>query len=157
MAVEKNEALVIVHDELEQLRQRIIANHRAAGQVASGRTIQSLRVEKTDEGGVLYGRKAFGTLETGRKGGKVPRGFYKIILQWMEDKGIQVEKPKSFAFLVSRKIAKEGTLLYRMGGRNDIYSPEVKKAMEAVEIRIGALFGEEVEHINLNFNENNNI
>lgn len=147
----------LVSSELEALKQRIIENHRSAGQVASGRTIASLKVEITEDGGVLWGRSAFGTLETGRKGGKVPAGFWKIIRQWMDDKGIQVEKPDSFAYLVARKIAKEGTQLFRNGGRSDIYSPEVKDTVERVSDGIGILFGSEVEHINLNFNEDGSI
>lgn len=147
----------LVASELEALKQRIIENHRSAGQVASGRTIASLKVEITEDGGVLWGRSAFGTLETGRKGGKVPAGFWKIIRQWMDDKGIQVEKPDSFAYLVARKIAKEGTQLFRNGGRSDIYSPEVKDTVERVSDGIGILFGSEVEHINLNFNEDGSI
>lgn len=146
----------LVASELEALKQRIIENHRNAGQVASGRTIASLKVEITEDGGVLWGRSAFGTLETGRKGGKVPAGFWKIIRQWMDDKGIQVEKPDSFAYLVARKIAREGTQLFRNGGRSNIYSPEVKDTVERVSDGIGILFGSEVEHINLNFNEDGN-
>lgn len=147
----------LVASELEALKQRIIENHRNAGQVASGRTIASLKVKMTEDGGVLWGRSAFGTLETGRKGGKVPAGFWKIIRQWMDDKGIQVEKPDSFAYLVARKIAREGTQLFRNGGRSDIYSPEVKDTVERVSDGIGILFGSEVEHINLNFNEDGSI
>lgn len=147
----------LVSSELEALKQRIIENHRSAGQVASGRTIASLKVEITEDGGVLWGRSPFGTLETGRKPGKVPAGFWKIIRQWMDDKGIQVEKPDSFAYLVARKIAKEGTQLFREGGFYKIYSPEVKDTVERVSDGIGILFGSEVEHINLNFNEDGSI
>lgn len=147
----------LVASELEALKQRIIENHRNAGQVASGRTIASLKVEITEDGGVLWGRSPFGTLETGRKPGKVPAGFWKIIRQWMDDKGIQVEKPDSFAYLVARKIAKEGTQLFREGGFYKIYSPEVKDTVERVSDGIGILFGSEVEHINLNFNEDGSI
>ncbi|MBM6759671.1 hypothetical protein [Bacteroides mediterraneensis] len=152
----RDKVMELVASELEALKQRIIENHRSAGQVASGRTTASLKVEITEDGGVLWGRSAFGTLETGRKGGKVPAGFWKIIRQWMDDKGIQVEKPDSFAYLVARKIAKEGTQLFRNGGRSDIYSPEVKDTVDRVSDGIGILFGSEVEHINLNFNENGN-
>lgn len=147
----------LVASELEALKQRIIENHRSAGQVASGRTIASLKVEITGDGGVLWGRSPFGTLETGRKPGKVPAGFWKIIRQWMDDKGIQVEKPDSFAYLVARKIANEGTQLFREGGFYKIYSPEVKDTVERVSDGIGILFGSEVEHINLNFNEDGSI
>lgn len=153
----RDKVMELVASELEALKQRIIENHRNAGQVASGRTIASLKVEMTEDGGVLWGRSPFGTLETGRKPGKVPAGFWKIIRQWMDDKGIQVEKPDSFAYLVARKIAKEGTQLFREGGFYKIYSPEVKDTVERVSDGIGILFGSEVEHINLNFNEDGSI
>ncbi len=147
----------LVSSELEALKQKVIENQKNSGQVASGRTIASMKVEVTEDGGVLWGRSPFGTLETGRKPGKVPAGFWKIIRQWMDDKGIQVQKPDSFAYLVARKIANEGTQLFRNGGRDDIYSPEVKDTVERVSQGIGILFGSEVEHINLNFNENGSI
>ena len=146
----------LVSSELEALKQKVIENQKNSGQVASGRTIASMKVEVTEDGGVLWGRSPFGTLETGRKPGKVPAGFWKIIRQWMDDKGIQVQKPDSFAYLVARKIANEGTQLFRNGGRDDIYSPEVKDTVERVSQGIGILFGSEVEHINLNFNESGN-
>lgn len=140
----------VVREELENLKQKIIDNHLRAGQKASGRTIASLRIEATDDTGILFGRKAFGTLETGRRGGRVPKGFYHIILQWVKDKGIQVENPKTFAWFVSRKIAREGTSLYRQGGRADIYSNEIPNTTETILRRLTGAFGADVESINLN-------
>lgn len=140
----------VVREELENLKQKIIDNHLRAGQKASGRTIASLRIEATDDTGILFGRKAFGTLETGRRGGRVPKGFYHIILQWVKDKGIQVENPKTFAWFVSRKIAREGTSLYRQGGRADIYSNEIPNTTETILRRLAGAFGADVESINLN-------
>ena len=58
---------IVLQEELEALKERIIAQHLAAGQKASGRTAASLRVETTENEGTLYGRSAFGVLETGRK------------------------------------------------------------------------------------------
>lgn len=153
----RDKVMELVSSELEALKQKVIETQKNSGQVASGRTIASMKVEVTEDGGVLWGRSPFGTLETGRKPGKVPAGFWKIIRQWMDDKGIQVQKPDSFAYLVARKIANEGTQLFRNGGRDDIYSPEVKDTVERVSQGIGILFGSEVEHINLNFNENGSI
>lgn len=153
----RDKVMELVSSELEALKQKVIENQKNSGQVASGRTIASMKVEVTEDGGVLWGRSPFGTLETGRNPGKVPAGFWKIIRQWMDDKGIQVQKPDSFAYLVARKIANEGTQLFRNGGRDDIYSPEVKDTVERVSQGIGILFGSEVEHINLNFNENGSI
>ena len=148
--ITKEDAKKVVQEELNALRQKIIDNHLRAGQKASGRTISSLHVEVDESEGTLFGRKAFGTLETGRRGGKVPKGFYHIILQWMKDKRINVEKPKTFAYFVARKIAREGTKLYRQGGRDDIYSNEIPKTEESILNRITGLLSAEVEHINLN-------
>lgn len=149
----KREAKVVIGEELEALRKTIIAHHLAAGQRASGRTERSLRIELTEDAGTLYGRRAFGTLETGRSGGRVPKGFYQVILQWMKDKGIQVDKPKSFAYLVARKIAAEGTKLHREGGTVDIYSKEIPKTVQNILDRLFGVFAKDVEHINLNSNE----
>lgn len=150
----REEAKGILNEELEALQQRLIENHIRAGQRASGRTISSLRVSVDDDHGVLFGRQAFGTLETGRGPGKVPKGFYKIIQQWVTDKNIQVEKPKSFAYMVARKIANEGTELYRLGGREDVYSKEVEETVKNIMNRVFGILANDVTHINLNSDEN---
>lgn len=152
-----DEVRKVLQEELESLKKRIIANHERAGQVASGRTKASLRVEVGNNEGILWGRSPFGTLETGRKPGKVPKGFYHIILQWVKDKGISVENPKTFAYFVSRKIAREGTELFRSGGRADIYSNEIPKTIDSAGKKLMGLFSIEVENINLNSNETSNI
>jgi hypothetical protein len=158
---------VILREELEALRVNIISNHFKAGQKASGRTAESLHVEVTDEEGILYGRKAFGVLETGRKGGRVPRNFQGIIIQWLKDKGIQAtpipyltDRPHKYtpeqrgvlrmSYLIARKIRREGTRLYRSGGRNDIYSQEIEKTIGNVEDRMLRVIKAEIEHIKLN-------
>lgn len=149
----REEAKGVLNEELESLRKRLIENHTRAGQRASGRTISSLRVSVDNDHGVLFGRQAFGTLETGRGSGKVPKGFYKIIQQWVADKNIQVEKPKSFAYLVARKIANEGTELHRLGGREDIYSKAIEETVKNIMNRVFGIFASDVTHINLNSNE----
>jgi hypothetical protein len=153
----KSEALSILEYELNAFKQRVIENHIRAGQKTSGRTISSLRVEITSDGGIVWGRKPFATLETGRKGGKVPRGFYKIIYDWIIDKGLIFEKPKSVAYLIARKIAREGTQLHRDGGRDDIYSKEIERTTEIIMEKVFGIFERDVTHINLNSNEDRGI
>ena len=153
----KSESLSILEYELNAFKQRVIENHIRAGQKASGRTISSLRVEITSDGGIVWGRKPFATLETGRKGGKVPRGFYKIIYDWIIDKGLIFEKPKSVAYLIARKIAREGTQLHRDGGRDDIYSKEIERTTEIIMEKVFGIFERDVTHINLNSNEDRGI
>ena len=167
----------ILTEELRALAMRIKANHIRAGQKASGRTLASLRVEVDGDHGTLYGRQAFATLETGRGAGRVPRHFNDIIRQWIIDKGIAVTnlpykrkpsvrwQPKytprerglhAMAGAIAYKIRTEGTRLYREGGREDIYSPEVKDAIDNIMNRAFGIFAEDVTHINLHSNENDN-
>ena len=82
----------------------------------------------------------FETLETGRKAGKVPFGFTAILVQWSKDKGIGFStesKRRSFAYLLGRKIAREGTERHRQP-RNDIYTPAVTEAVKEIRATIGA-------------------
>lgn len=158
---------IILQEELEALRLSIIGNHLKAGQKASGRTAASLRVEVSEDSGTLWGRNAFGVLETGRKGGRVPKDFQGIIMQWMRDKGIRpapipylTDRPHKYtpqqrgelrmSYLIARKIRREGTKLFRAGGRQDIYSPEIEKTMERIETRMVSLIKTKIEHIKLN-------
>ncbi|UBD77509.1 hypothetical protein K6V26_14745 [Parabacteroides goldsteinii] len=143
----------IVFEELEDLRKRIISNIDSSGRRASGRTSESMRTDVSENRGVLFGRMAFGTLETGRKPGKVPAGFYQIIKQWVIDKGISFDSQSernSFAYLVSRKIAREGTQLYRRGADTDVYTAEVPETIERIKDRVGFLMRLEFESIKLN-------
>ena len=172
------EARKIISEELEALRQRIIDNHRNAGQIASGRTVASLNVVMRDNGGTLFGRQAFGTLERGRKAGKTPQGFVSIIKQWIKDKGLTIPsipyirrpserwQPKyspeerglnSLAGAIVYKIRTEGTRLFRDGGRSDIYTPEIEITKTNINQRISVLLQAQIMSINENIsNENTN-
>lgn len=158
----------IVREELERAKQLIINHIRANGQNASGRTIASLHVEQKADGGVLWGRKPFGTLETGRRAGKVPYGFASIIRQWMADKGLHgtpmpyltANKPHkytpqergdmSMAYAIARSIARRGTLLHRQGGRDDVYSNVIPTTLKKIADRFGALIDTQFKTIQLN-------
>lgn len=157
----------ILDEELEKARVAIIHNIRESGQWASGRTGTSMRVETTDDTGTLYGRKAFGTLETGRKGGRVPRLFNAIIYQWMMDKGIhgrplpykiqgnhkyspQERGDRAMAGAIAYTIRKKGTRLYREGGRDDVYTPVVRATIRRITDRFAGLVEAMIENIRLN-------
>lgn len=151
-------AHTIIAEELERLRQRIIANMRAQGAVASGRTIRSMRVVMTGDGGMLVSdqQMPFGTLETGRRGGATPFAFSEIIYQWMQDKGIhgtpmpyktnrphkytaQERGDRSMAAAVAHTIRTSGSRLYRVGGRDTIYSNEIPDTVERIESKVTGL------------------
>lgn len=76
---------------LTEAKDKIVSNIDSEGIRASGRTQNSLKVEDRGEHLVLVenGNGApFETLQYGREGGRVPKGFAKIIEQWIVDKGI---------------------------------------------------------------------
>ena len=159
---------LIISEQLEQLRQRIAAHIMANGQNASGRTIRSLRWEAEEDHGTLFGRFPFGTMETGRKAGKIPYNMTSIIYQWMQDKGVhaqpityKTDRPhkyssgqeaadRSMAYCIGRKIAREGTLLHRQGGRADVYSNCIPQTRQAIRERLIALLHDKVKSIKIN-------
>lgn len=148
------EIRTIVDDELNKLAELIRQHHTEAGQVASGRTRNSIKVETSGGNvvvGTVYGRAFFGTLETGSKPWSVqyatpPKPFVQTIQQWIDDKGLDLN-----AFLTARKIMQEGSKLFRDGGRNDIYSNEIPKTLDTIADRVSALYESQViESIKLN-------
>ena len=149
---------VILMEELQSLKAAITANIRTTGQWASGATAESMMVTVSGTTAELVGRQAFGTLETGRKAGKVPRNMRDIIYRWMQAKGIhgapmpyKTNRPHKYpdaqtrgdmymASAISHTIATMGTRLYRQGGRADVYSNEIPKTIERIQSRVGAIF-----------------
>jgi hypothetical protein len=109
---------------LEDFDKKLISDLKksldAAGTTASGKTKESLNSVYTLNSYKLYGRAFIYGLEYGRKkttgGGN---GSLKgIILKWINDKGIiprdNISK-NTLAFLIARKIHREGDLLHRTG------------------------------------------
>ena len=104
---------------------------------ASGRTSASFRVVETEEGLQLVGggkdTAPIATLEVGRRPGNVPAGFTAILEQWSRDKGLQFEtesKRRSFAYLLGRKIEREGTQRYREP--QNVYSSITRQAADDI-------------------------
>jgi hypothetical protein len=161
----------ILSEELGTLKAAIVNNIRVTGQWASGRTAASMAVYVSGNTGELVGRKAFGTLETGRKGGRVPRNFHDIIYQWMMDKGIhaspipyKTDRPhkyseqergdRTMAYFISQTIRREGTRLYRDGGRDDVYSRAIPLTIQRINSRLNGIFAAVItQQIKLNIGD----
>lgn len=152
MQIDLKEIEAMLTEVFEQAKQDIIANHERAGQVASGKTRESLSVEvKSDPFSVtatMYGRKYFAALETGSAPWKKqythpPKPFVETIAKWMTDKDIEGVS----AYLVARKIMREGSALYRLVGppSNRIFTPVI----EDVELRIDAELSDILEKITI--------
>lgn len=130
------EIRAILREELEDLRTRIIDNMTAADQVVTGRTRDSMHVTVQGNAGVLTGRQAFATLETGsrpwsRKPKRTPKWFADLIGEWIEAKNLDLNQ-----WAVAHTIIHQGSSLYRSGGRADIYSPELQKTIDRIGDRI---------------------
>lgn len=126
----------ILREELEDLRARIIANMERADQIVSGKTRDSMQVSVRDNAGVLTGRQAFATLETGsrpwsKKPKRTPKWFADLIGEWIEQRGLDLNQ-----WAVAHTIIHKGSKLYREGGRADIYSPELQKTIDRIGARI---------------------
>ena len=129
----------------EEARQDIIARHEQAGQVASGKTRDGIKVEVTEDmNGVtatMYGRPYFAALETGSKPWTKqykhpPKAFVDTISEWMSDKGITGVS----AYLVARKIMREGSLLHRNPDmRPDIFTTPMKEVEQKINDRISSI------------------
>lgn len=130
------EIRAILREELEDLRTRIIDNMTAADQVVTGKTRDSMRVTVQGNAGVLTGRQAFATLETGsrpwsRKPKRTPKWFADLIGEWIEAKNLDLNQ-----WAVAHTLIHQGSSLYRSGGRADIYSPELQKTIDRIGDRI---------------------
>lgn len=126
----------ILREELEDLRRRITENMEKADQIVSGKTRDSMQVHVDGNMGVLTGRQAFATLETGsrpwsRKPKRVPKFFADLIGEWIDAKGLDLNK-----WAVAHSIIHKGSKLYREGGRADVYSPELQKTIDRIGDRI---------------------
>ena len=138
---------------LNQTKDEIRANMSSKHINATGRTSASIHVETFEKGVRLVGGSndthpvadyPYGsaeapdtapipTLEVGRQGGDVPRGFYYIIRQWSRDKGLSFSSERernTFAYFLARKIAREGTRRNKL--HEDIYSTPVENAKERI-------------------------
>lgn len=118
----------ILNQEMEAIKDDLIYKHIELGMKASGNWIDSLNVQTKGLSGVLYGEPYTEQLVNGRESGKFPP--VASIIQWIKDKNITPFDKisiSSLAFLIARKIAKEGTKYFKDGGTdlvNSVITPE---------------------------------
>lgn len=103
----------------------ILRRHREAGEVASGQTSRTLRIEPSADGFQLVGWKYAGTYDEGRKEGRMPPPA--AIAAWIRAKGITFDKPGSiehYAYAIAKKIGEQGTRRY-YGKREDVFKTPI--------------------------------
>lgn len=150
----ETEADRVVAEELEEARRKIIENHITAGQRTTGKTADSITITVSTSGsmttGTMDARAYFANLETGtrpwstphvrhRRDGSTypsaPKWFIDVIAEWVAAKGIG-----GSPWGIATKIMTEGSKLYREGGREDIFTPEIIALQERIAKRLAGLF-----------------
>lgn len=146
----------VFRSALEECIEQIRSNSKAAGQVATGKTLRSLewRLEMVGNDWIaqILGRKYFGALETGRgvyQGGKADiKAFNDALVEWFRARGIHSEMNDEQLRLEANRlrwyINRYGTQLYQKGGRKDIFTPAVQGFMETLQQQLIFFFQHEV-------------
>lgn len=129
----------IIFNELEQIKNDLIKSYDAKGMRASGNFPNSLEVIKKPTGAELWGANYTEQLETGRKPGKFPP--INAIEQWIKDKGIQYENItiSSLAFLIARKISREGWNRQAYGGVELVSEVITPQRIQSIINKVGDL------------------
>jgi hypothetical protein len=128
----------ILSIEFEAIRKDLIAKHEQLGMKASGKWADSLEVKiigNNDKSvSQIIGENYTEQLAFGRSPGKFPP--IKAIEKWIYDKGISLIGKKitvsSLAFLIARKIAREGTKYFKQGGTDLIEAVITPERIEKI-------------------------
>jgi|694.fasta_scaffold02665_9 hypothetical protein len=106
---------------------------------ASGRLAKSVRYDVKNSTLTVYAEQYIGALEFGRKpttNGNKPGKLKDVIRQWIDEKGITPKdgiSKDSLAFLITRKIHREGTTIWQQGGSDlvsGIFNDALTKEIE---------------------------
>jgi hypothetical protein len=131
----------ILSREFEALKADLITAYDAKGMRASGKFADSLEVRVDGLKAQLWGESYAQQLETGRQAGKFPP--IDAIKQWIVDKGIanRIEGQisiSSLAFLIARKIAREGWKREQFGGVELISEVITEQRIQKIIDEVGA-------------------
>lgn len=124
----KESALQQIVDYLGDVQGEIIDQILKTKMNASGKTAASLEVVPSNTGGSLMAAQHIIFLETGRpptKDGAATGNptLLEIIKQWVIDKGVDANP-----YAITKTIHKEGTRLYRQGGKSGVLSIPLRLA-----------------------------
>lgn len=117
----------------------LIPKHKALGMEATGEWINSLE----SKGNTIRGRKYTEQLVYGRSAGKAPP--VSPIEKWVTAKfGISGKEATSFAFAISKKIAKDGTSWKQKGGSDLLEVLETKPVIDFINSKLSNYLQAEV-------------
>jgi len=126
----------ILQEEFDLLAIDLIAKHKQLGMKASGKWIDSLETKVSSDKGVLIGEDYTEQLQYGRAKGKFPP--IDMIKKWIVSKGLTYDIPiNSLAFLIARKISREGWKRKDHGGVELVSQVITPKRIDSIINRVG--------------------
>jgi len=128
--------------ELDKVSKELTEKYDQLGMRASGRWESEKEVTVKESGtrltGIILGSDYTRYLQFGRKPGRFPP--IDSIEQWIKDKRITSDIPiRSLAFLIARKIAREGTRYFQQGGTNMIDSIITPERIDEIISKVGLI------------------
>lgn len=133
------EIFKIIQSDGIELTNNIRINLGRTGTTATNETQHSLRIEIKQEGTKykmqMLGRPFFMSVETGRRPTpekKPSRQMIDRLKSWCDARGID----ESAAWAIATKINKQGTELWRKGGRNDRVTPAINEFQSDVSTHL---------------------
>ena len=129
----------IILNEFELIKQDLIKRYNEKGMRASGNFESSLEIKKNNNSVELWGANYTEQLESGRNSGKFPP--VDAIKQWILDKGINFENItlSSLAFLIARKISREGWNRQGYGGVELVSEVITPQRIQSIIDKVGTL------------------
>jgi hypothetical protein len=133
----------ILQTELELIKTELIKEYDNLGMRASGKWADALEVQATETSGKILGLNYSEQLEFGRRSGKQPPR--EAIEQWIRDKGLasRIENQisvSSLAFLIARKIGREGWNRQQYGGVDLISRVVTPERVQKIIDKVGSAF-----------------
>lgn len=121
------------------IRLYLIPKHNELGMKATGEWVNSLEVN----GNTIRGRKYTEQLVYGRRPGNAPP--ITPLENWVKAKfGISGKDATSFAFAISKKIAREGTTWHQKGGSDLLEVLETQEVLNYINSKIAVYFQTEI-------------
>ena len=133
-----NEAIAGIRDTLEQERIN-----------ATGKASESLEVETYEGGARMLGCGYFSALEQGNEpiidptleeairewiNAKIARGWFTL----RGGKDTEEERDKA-AYYIANSLQERGTKLYQQGGRDDVYTDKLKRAVSDIQAKLAGV------------------
>lgn len=138
-----NDSSTILIEEFESLKEDLIAKYDELGMRASGQWADSLEVQVKGDNAKITGLNYSDQLEYGRKPGRMPPS--EAIEKWIYAKGIAARiqgeiSVSSLAFLIARKISREGWKRENNGGVDLVSQVVTPERIQSILDRIGELY-----------------